>query len=80
MFQKAHDKTVTPVCKEIGLGPSMLLLQTKAVTILFLILTIINIPIFVFYGASNDSEIETFSDIFSKLSLGNIGQVDYSCN
>ena len=63
----------------MGLGPSMFLLQVKAVTILFLILSIINIPIFVFYAASNEATGSSMLDIFMQLSLGNIGQRDYSC-
>ena len=57
----------------------MFLLQVKAVTILFLILSIINIPIFVFYAASNEATGSSMQDIFMQLSLGNIGQRDYSC-
>lgn len=76
---KAHDQPVTPVCKEIGLGASMFLLQTKAVTILFLILTLVNVPVFIFFYASNETVPQVLTDYFMKLSLGNIGQAEISC-
>jgi hypothetical protein len=35
---------ITDVSKEIGLGPSLLLLSIKNITIFFFVATIINIP------------------------------------
>jgi hypothetical protein len=37
------------LAKELGIGPTMFLLSTRAMAWLFFALTIINIPVFAFY-------------------------------
>jgi hypothetical protein len=59
--------------KEIGLGASMFLLQTKAITLVFLWLAILNTPVYIFFYKSNESIPYNPSDYLMKLSLGNIG-------
>jgi hypothetical protein len=39
----------SPLAQEIGIGASLFLMTTKAMATLFLVLTILNIPIFAFY-------------------------------
>lgn len=55
-----------------------MLMTTKSLAILFLILSILNIPVYLFYYTGNEKgslDYETkLQDIFAKLSLGNIGQ------
>jgi hypothetical protein len=74
------------LAKELGIGPTMFLLTTRAMAWLFFALTIINIPVFAFYyhGTNtythkNDNSGTIFEDYFSILSLGNIGQNSLAC-
>ena len=68
------EKKVSPLAKEIGLGPTMFLMSSKALSCLFFILTLINLPVYLFYYSSNDYEVHSIPiDLFPKLSLGNIG-------
>lgn len=56
-------------------------MSTKAVAWLFFFLSILNIPVFIFFYESNDAEIISVPmDYFAKLSLGNIGQAENACN
>jgi hypothetical protein len=69
------SKTPNKLAKEIGVGSTMFLMSTKALSFLFFWLTILNIPVFMFYYNSNPIEIEapTIRDWFSHISLGNVG-------
>ena len=44
---------IPPLTKEIGVGSAMFLMSTKAMTVLFFMLTIIHIPVYMFYYQSN---------------------------
>jgi hypothetical protein len=57
----------------------MYLLQTKAVTLLFMALIFINIPVYLFFYASNGDQPTRVQDFFMKVSLGNIGGLQNSC-
>lgn len=58
------------MAKQVGIGPTMFLLSTKAMSFFFLFLTILNLPVlYVFYNGSRvDSEgngganVESFTD------------------
>lgn len=72
----------TDMAKQLGVGPSLFLMSTKAYAWFFLFLTILNIPVMLFYVLGNDSteiKIEGFTDIFALLSMGNIGQTGFAC-
>ena len=77
-----RTKEVSKMSKEIGVGATLFLMSTKSLSILFFFLTIINIPVFMFYYASNpaSNQISTPQDYFNALSLGNIGESTYSCD
>jgi hypothetical protein len=49
-FMKCCASDTTPMAKEIGIGATMFLMTTKSLSWFFLILTIINLPLFAFYG------------------------------
>ena len=57
-------------------------MSTKALSQLFLLLTIINIPVYVFYHNSNPIEVTKpeFLGVFSSFSLGNIAERAGSCD
>ena len=55
-----QDEWVTPVAREIGLGPTLFLMTLKAFMWLFLFFTVLNIPLMIFYASGNmqESDIE----------------------
>lgn len=68
--------------KDIGLGASMYLLQLKTFAYLFLILSIINIPILIIFSSGNgikESNLSGINYILNSLSLGNIGESGPEC-
>jgi len=48
-----QEEWVTPVAREIGLGPTLFLMTLRAFMWLFLFFTIINIPLMIFYASGN---------------------------
>jgi hypothetical protein len=79
---RSSDDRISAMSQEIGVGPTLFLMSAKSLAILFFVLTIINIPCYVFYfGSSADSaSIKTPQDLFNALSLGNIGQAAHACD
>lgn len=77
-----RTKQVSKMSKEIGVGATLFLMSTKSLSILFFFLTIINIPVYMFYYASHPASntLSTPQDYFNALSLGNIGESDYACS
>ena len=70
------------LAQKLGVGPTLFLMSTRAMSWLFFFLTIINLPAFAYYykGTSSDADGEStvntatgFSDYFKLLSLGNVG-------
>lgn len=47
------QKPVSPMAKEIGLGPTMFLISAKALAWFFVVLTILNVPTYMFFYESN---------------------------
>ena len=82
-----RSKWVTPAAREIGIGPTLFLMTVKAFAYLFLVLTIINIPLFFFYSSGggvatdpDEPQSTSFTDVFGIMSLGNLGVSDYTCS
>ena len=71
---------IKPMTKEIGLGPSLFLISVRKLMCLFLFLSVINIPIYLFLWFSNDTLPITVGDYLGKLSLGGITQSKTMCN
>ena len=67
---------------QIGLGATLFLLATKALSWFFFFLTIINIPVYVFYHNANPVEQTKpwFLGYLNSFSLGNIAQTGSSCD
>lgn len=60
---------------EIGIGPSLFLLTTRSLIYLFLILTLLNLPVMYFYYHGNvvtEENGQKENSIFIKFSLGNL--------
>jgi hypothetical protein len=51
--QIKKSQWVTPVAKEIGLGPTLFLMTQKAFTYLFLLFLVLSLPLFFFYARGN---------------------------
>ena len=47
------NKKPTKMAQQIGLGPTLFLMSTKAFAWFFLVITIINIPVLMFFGMGN---------------------------
>jgi len=67
------------MARQIGVGPTLFLMTTKAMSVLFLILFLINLPVlnFFYMGTRADPEntqsATQITEKFAQLSLGNIG-------
>ena len=55
-------------------------MTTKALAWFFFALSVLNVPVMMFFAAGNAAgELNAFPDLFAILSLGNIGQSDHTC-
>ena len=52
----SNDREIPKILKDIGLGASLYLLTLKTFAYLFLILTFLNIPIFIIFLSGNESK------------------------
>lgn len=76
------QRAVSPMAKEIGLGPTMFLISAKTLAWFFVVLTILNVPTYMFFYKSNQTANCSTSDLqgcFDKLSMGSIGQSEIAC-
>lgn len=93
-WDKKQDKNggkqikITKQVQQIGLGPYLMLMVAKSFAWLFFILSVLNLPVFLFYfegnvvrNLSNNASRSSFSfqQIFAEFSLGNIGQSQVAC-
>jgi hypothetical protein len=79
-FEEQRD--IPPLLKDIGLGASLYLLTLKSFTFLFLIISLISIPIFAIYMSGRESEANQLGGLgffFSALNIGNIGASGPTC-
>ena len=83
--QIKKSQWVTPVAKEIGLGPTLFLMTQKAFMYLFLLFLILSLPLFFFYAKGNGpkgsgTESKQITDYIAMISLGNLGTNEYTCS
>jgi hypothetical protein len=77
---------VTPEASSIGLGAVLYLYTMKAFAWLFLLLTLLNIPLMIFYvngqGPYAKERVSSgqFTDVFAQLSIGNLGVTGFACS
>lgn len=77
---------MTPAAREIGIGPTLFLMTQKSFAYLFAFFIILNSPLFFYYSTggqgvqAEDDGSAQFTDIFAKLSLGNLGVSGYACS
>ena len=64
----------TLMAQKLGVGPTLFLMSTKAFAWFFFGITIVNIPVIMFFGSGNQAgDMNSLPDIFSILSMGNVG-------
>ena len=71
-------RNIPKLLKDIGLGASLYLLTLKSFTLLFFVLTIINMPVFFLYNSGKETE-NLDTGFFSRYMLGNIGESGPIC-
>ena len=85
---KKKQRKVSKVAEEIGLGPYLMLMVVKSLVWVFAVITILNFPMmYVYYQGNtvvhhqnqNNSLFERIPQMFSELSLGNLGQSQIAC-
>jgi len=77
---KALLGQTTPMARQLGVGPSLFLLSTKAFAWFFFFLTILHIPIFrYYYYGRQDAEQGSSGSFFTDYSLGNVGSSHVVC-
>lgn len=75
-----NKKQPTKLAQELGIGATLFLMSTRAMTILFAVLSVMNIPLFMFYYSGSKQAEQGVDDIFLKFSLGNAGSSSYTCD
>ena len=80
-LSKCSAGDTTEMAKQIGIGPTLFLMSTKAYAIFFIFLTILNLPVFMFYSKGNPAynKNQLIDSFFATLSLGNVGQKNEMC-
>lgn len=69
------------MAQQLGLGPSLFLMSTKAFAWFFFALALLNLPVMIFYGTGNSAgKLERPTDLFAILSMGNVGQSGQACD
>lgn len=77
---------ITEEARQIGLGAVLYLFTMKALAYLFLLIAIINIPLFMFYVngqgpvAASRTKSGQFTEVLSRLSVGNLGVSGMTCS
>ena len=70
----------TEMARQLGVGPSLFLLSTKAFAYFFLFMTVLHIPVFrYYYYGRPDAEQGSSGSIFTDYSLGNVGSSHVVC-
>ena len=55
-------------------------MATKSLGLLFFVLTLLNIPVYMFYYNANEWEIDAPQEMFARVSLGNMGATQLTCS
>lgn len=76
---KDKKEKISDLSKGIGLGPSLFLMATRALGTFFFIMTLVNIPVYLFFYNASEWEAHSPQDYFAKMSIGNMGAVVKSC-
>mmetsp|Transcript_4428 Transcript_4428/g.6506 ORF Transcript_4428/g.6506 Transcript_4428/m.6506 type:complete len:264 (+) Transcript_4428:2247-3038(+) len=73
-------KGLTVAAQNLGEGATLYLQSMKTFSIMFAVLTIINMPLYVMFQSTTDNNnFLSISQVFSYFTLGNVGVTDNSC-
>ena len=73
-LSKCSAGDTTELAKQIGIGPTLFLMSTKALSAFFFLIAILNVPVMMFYSNGNtEIEINKVDSFFATFSLGNVG-------
>jgi hypothetical protein len=69
------------MARDLGIGPALFLMFTKSMGWFFFFISIINLPVLYFFWVGNAEGAETAAttDMFARMTLGNIGQDSLTC-
>ena len=74
------SKGLTSATQQLGNGAALYLQTMKALAIMFVLLTVINIPVLIIYADNtSNNNYAHLSEAFKYLTLGNLGQTDDAC-
>ena len=74
------DNAITNCSQSLGDGATLYLQMMKTFTIMFFLLTILNIPLFILYENNTDgNEILKIGKLFRYFTIGNLGQLTKRC-
>ena len=81
MCRCKEPQKITDLNKEIGLGASLFLMSTRSLAQVLLILSLINLPLYLFYYQAGNMISTGIADEFAKISFGNLGGINtsFSC-
>lgn len=75
-----NDGAISEVSQALGDGATLYLQMMKTLTIMFLLLTIMNIPLYILYENNTDgNEITNIGKLFKYFTIGNLGQLTKRC-
>lgn len=76
-----ETKGLTQCSISLGEGATLYLQMMKTFGIMFVVLTILNVPLFFLYELNtNGNELDDFNKVFKYYTLGNLGQMDKKCS
>ena len=64
---------LTPTALGLGDGVTLYLQMMKAITVMMVILSIINIPLMILYARNTEGNVYSLSTLFKYFTLGNLG-------
>lgn len=82
LFSFSKKRKIPKILKDIGLGASLYLLTIKSFAWYFLLMSFLNIPLFLFYMSGNEIDLAQPAGIgyfFASLNMGNLGESGANC-
>ena len=78
--ESSDDNAISECSQALGDGATLYLQMMKTLTIMFFMLTIMNIPLYVLYENNTDgNEITNIGKLFKYFTIGNLGQLTKRC-
>jgi hypothetical protein len=76
-----EDKGLTKTSQALGDGASLYLQMMKTLSIMFLLLSLINIPLYIIYHENTSgNNLGSINQFFKYFTIGNLGQLTKKCS